>query len=50
MRRSKPTYYNPIFVEDEPYNWGSPTRSGPKFGYLLSIFLCVVTALYIFAQ
>lgn len=48
MRRSK-RIYNPIFVEDEPYNWGSPTRSGPKFGYILSMFVCVVISLYMFA-
>lgn len=48
MRHSKRTC-NPIFIEDEPYNWGSPTRSGPKLGYIVSIFLCVVAALYMFA-
>ncbi|MDX1491068.1 MAG: hypothetical protein R3332_07265 [Pseudohongiellaceae bacterium] len=49
MRQSK-RICNPIFVEEEPYNWSTPGRTGPKMGYIVSIFLCAVAALYLFAQ
>ncbi len=41
---------NPIFIEDEHYDWGRQHRVGPKILFIVITFCMAVSVLYFFLQ